>query len=81
MKILTPLVLLCIFGFVLFVMFTIYEMDTQKNIFIEQNEKDCRNVNWYLEIDYISRGRRLKQVFCRDSTEEKLLFKKPMKYE
>lgn len=80
MKILTPLVLLCIFGFMFFVMFRIYEIDTEKNIFIEQNEKDCRNVNWYLETDYVGR-RRLKQVFCRDSTWEKLLFKKPMKYD
>lgn len=55
--------------------------DNLDAIFIEQAEKDCRKINWYLEKDRVWISSRLKQVFCWDSTGEKLLFKKPMKYE
>lgn len=59
---------------------TIYQ-DNLDAIFIDQAEKDCRKINWYLEKDTVWRAGILKQVFCRDSTWEKLLFKKIMKYE
>lgn len=55
--------------------------DNLEAIFLEQAEKDCRKINWYLEKDTVWRGHRLKQVFCWDSSGEKLLFKKPMKYD
>lgn len=56
--------------------------DSKESVFIEQSEVDCRKANWYLEKDwYGGRFPDLKQVFCRDSSGEKLLFKKPMKYD